>query len=492
MSYGLTRRSLLRGLGAAAVALPALEATEGRGQVDSRPKRFVLMYAGMSTGNDRGPGSLVQPATEGPGYELPRSLLPLGATGTAWGGPSYDVQDETTVVTGLEIPWGTGSAIPPGGKSVEFHYNTAEPQTTGVRRGPDRSAGEPATSADVLAADALGETTHQLLSYRVQAARYIVGGNASGGGLHALSLRRRPDGSLQRIDAISSPRLAYESLFSTFVPDDGDREDALRRLQTRRDVLTAVRARTDRLARRLGAADRQRLEQHLHELNQLQMRLAMTPEPTAGACMRPMEPGDDPPIADGHETQMNGNLMYTPGRGWSDETLRGEVMVDMVKMAFACDLVRSVGFRITLDQTFLNAQDATGHASDMHETTHGGAGDDGCRDSIAWHVAHFARLVRALKDTPEVDGSSLLDHTAVVLLFEGGFGHDPESGSDERSHSTENMSALVAGHVGGLAPAGHVRAIGMHPANVVASALSAVGLEPRLGEIDGRIDSLFG
>ena len=134
----------------------------------------------------------------------------------------------------------------------------------------------------------------------------------------------------------------------------------------------------------------------------------------------------------------------------------------------------------------------TGVSSDAHETTHGRGGLDGVSDMLAWHVSFFARFVEKLRDTQEVDGSSMLDHTAVVLLFEGGKGYDPESGRNDRAHSTENMVALVGGRVGGLLPGRHVVADGRHPAHVLISAMSALGLSEELGEMTGRIPELFG
>ena len=216
----------------------------------------------------------------------------------------------------------------------------------------------------------------------------------------------------------------------------------------------------------------------------------MIPETTGGVCMVPPVVGDDPPIADGHALNDEGNLRYTPGRGWSQETLRGNTMVDLVKMAFACDLARSVGFRISLDQTFLNGESAVGSGTDMHGSTHGRGTPTACSDNLGWHVAFFARMVQQLRDTPDGDGS-LLDSTAVVLLFEGGHGWDPEGVREGAAHSTENMVALVAGRVGGLRGGVHIPTDGVHPSRVLASAMQAVGMEDRLGEIEGRLPELF-
>jgi hypothetical protein len=111
---------------------------------------------------------------------------------------------------------------------------------------------------------------------------------------------------------------------------------------------------------------------------------------------------------------------------------------------------------------------------------------------LAWHVRHFGRLIQKLRDTPDVDGTSLLDHTAAVLMFEAGWGQD--SGDPNKplsSHSTENMSALIAGRAGGLKGGVHVVAPGKHPANVVLTAMRAVGVDRALGDLSDPIDELL-
>jgi hypothetical protein len=139
-----------------------------------------------------------------------------------------------------------------------------------------------------------------------------------------------------------------------------------------------------------------------------------------------------------------------------------------------------------------------GHASDLHELGHfgvggGTAGLEAVSDGVAWHVGHFGRLVQKLRDTPEIDGSSLLDHSALVLVFEGGWGYDPESGEALNVHSSENMAALIAGHAGGLNPGGgrHVSNAGGHPTQVINTALRAVGVDHEMGEVDGVVGALL-
>jgi hypothetical protein len=102
--------------------------------------------------------------------------------------------------------------------------------------------------------------------------------------------------------------------------------------------------------------------------------------------------------------------------------------------------------------------------------------------------------LKGLSDTPDLDGRTLIDNTAVVLVFEGGHGYDPATGNNGSPHSTENMVVLVGGHAGGLNQSGgrHVRAPNRHPVEVVNTAMAAVGVDGGLGEVEGQIDALFG
>jgi hypothetical protein len=204
------------------------------------------------------------------------------------------------------------------------------------------------------------------------------------------------------------------------------------------------------------------------------------------------DPGEDPPIGESLPSTADGHG-YVTTAAYSDEDLRAELMFDMIRMAFACDMSRVAAVRLTIDQCFMNMFPLTGAQGEVHEMSHGQAAPDDHGDAVGWHVKHFARFVRMLADTQELDGTRMLDNTAIVLVFEGGYGFDPESGSDNRAHSTENMCALVAGGAGGMVQGKHIRAPGMHPANVILSAMTAAGYPgDSLGDISGVVDGLFG
>jgi hypothetical protein len=139
---------------------------------------------------------------------------------------------------------------------------------------------------------------------------------------------------------------------------------------------------------------------------------------------------------------------------------------------------------LTMWKCYINMFNFGGWRTDMHELTHGAAGRDapnGLADSINWLVRMFGRLVEKLKGLPEA-GGTVLDSSALVLLFEGGWGKG--EGKAITAHSTENMIALVAGRAGGLKSGQHIKATMKHPASVVLSAMNAAGyVGDRLGGV---------
>lgn len=498
--FRLQRRTLLRGIAGTALALPALEImgpSSARAGGGAAPKRFVMMYGGMSIGADGQP-NLVVPDLVGAGYDLKRALGPIGAealpVNPGLGGQGYGVQDHVSVVSGLTIPWDTGNGVPPGGKTPEFHYNVIGPQTSGMRGGPGRIEEPNGPTADQIVTAAIGaDSLFPSLSYRVQAASY-VGSNSTGGSDARISYRQSDAGGLEALDPIFSPELAYASLFGAWPgPDPAAAAAAEFLLRRRKSVVDLVRDKLEKLVPRLGAVDRARLERHLDEVRGLETRLDAIPPDGQGDCTLPPAPGADPPVA-GAAVEYNGE--GGDGTGYSNEDLRAEILFDLIAMAFACDLTRSAAVRMTFTQSFLQMGELIGSPGEIHGYGHNGMQTE-YADAVGWHVKHFARLVAKLRDMHDVDGSTLLDHTAVVLMFEGGHGYDPESGNDGLlAHSTENMVVLIGGHAGGLNQGGgkHIVGTGLHPANVVVSAMVGCGVAQdteTLGEVTGVVPELF-
>lgn len=489
----LPRRTFLRGAGGIALAVPALEIMRpavGRTHEGDAPTRYVVAFCGASIGRtdpEYAPAGstadLFVPDGVGPGYAVKRATQPLADLG---------VTDEVTIVSGMKVPWDEGNGIPVAGRRVAFHESTMCPLLTGTRGLPSGDTVVAQTS-DQFVADVLTGAPRRMLPVKVQAASY-VGGSGLGSTRGTLSYQE-VDGAIEAVTPIVSPRLLYESLFTEFLPPGSDPAviaEAEFQLRRRTTVIDLVKDQADHLKGLLGGSDRQRMERHFDELRDLEERLVGLEALPGGACELPVAPGDDAPI--GEATGAD----YDVQGAWSDEETRALVHTDLLHMALACDLTRTVSLMYTHAHCWMNMYPVTGHANDLHGLGHGQSGSDASRlealsDGVAWNVKHWARLVAKLRDTTDFDGRRMIDNTAIVLLFEGGHGYDPDAGT-QSVHSSENMAALIAGRVGGLNPNGgqHIVAAGEHPARVLTSAMHAVGAGDELGEVSGVIAALFG
>src|SRR6185503_9577165 len=98
MALRITRRAMLRGVGGAAISLPALDIMFDRGgtahaQATAIPKRYIVCFGGQSLGGDDDPlHNDYVPKTVGRDYDLKSALAPLAP-----------VQGEVSVVSGLSI-----------------------------------------------------------------------------------------------------------------------------------------------------------------------------------------------------------------------------------------------------------------------------------------------------------------------------------------------------------------------------------------------------
>jgi hypothetical protein len=453
----LSRRTVIRGAGIA-LALPPLEAMAPAGRARAAvPSRFVIAFGGTSTGGLGKPDEIVAPAAVGPGYAATGTLAPLAELG---------VTADVGIVSGLAIPWATGGAVPPGGRVAGFHGTTMVPQVTGLRAlAHDRNP--TGGSADQIVAEAIGATTPpRSVFLRVQPKSYKP--TASVRGRMSWDRKGRP------IDPIISPRSVFDALFGTVQTstDPAAVRAAEAALRARRSVLDHVIDSATRVRGRLGAADRLRLDKHLEDLRAFERSLA--PGAEAKSCAPPPAPAADPEV----------------GAAYSDEEQRAQLLVDLLATAMACGVVRVAALQLTFVQSFLGMAALNGSKTDMHDLNHQGSLAT-LGDCVKWHVKHFARLAERLKRARELDGGAVLDHSALVLVFEGGHGWDPEAGRPHNSHSSENMVALYAGRAGGLRPGQHIRARDKHPAQVVLGAMHAAGARvAALGEVSGLIPEM--
>jgi hypothetical protein len=477
----LNRRALLKGAAGISLALPTLEAMldvngEALAQGTAIPTRYGVCVAGTTHAGDNDPAPpLFAPDTVGRNYDLKTGTQPLGMFG--------DVRQHVSVISGLQIPMGVAGQTPPaGGWEYDFHIQAKSPLLTGKPHPGVGSHGVGGASSDQIVSDAIaGPTVHKALVYRVQAGWYLTVASPSGRDL--ISYREDASG-VRAIPATVSPRAAFDALFSGFTGPDPTASAQLDfQLRQRKSILDLVKRRTERLMPKLGLADQARLQRHLDEIRDLERRVNAFMPPATTTCQKPADPVDPAVGVPGDDGA------FTSSVGYSDEETRATLLTDMIALAFACDLSRVAALQYTMFQSHMNMYALTGYLNDLHGVGHN-LGNGPAAECMAWHVKHFARLVSKLRDLPEGAGT-VLDNTALVFLPEGGHGRDPDTGRLNRSHSTENMVALIAGHAGGLKPGKHVVAGGAHVGNVICSAMKAAGGPDRLGDVSGVLPELF-
>jgi hypothetical protein len=483
----LSRRAVLKGAGGVTVALPLLEMMldSEPALAGTAPARYLVLWGGQSMGADGDPlDNLFVPDAVGAAYDLKTATQPFA---------DYGVENEITIVSGLSIPTANGGSPPAGGRPDDFHINNMGPLITGMRsldhdkRGP---------SSDQIMAELIGQTNvFQSVTYQIQAGWYLS--VSAPYGRDVLSIRDGGGGDLIEIPGTVSPKQAFDTLFYNFQPSDDPAEAAAADFAWRRrkSIVDLVKRRAERLVQKLGGADQKRIERHLDEIRDLEQRISAIPPDPGGACVKPPDPGPDPSLG-GNQPNVNGENQYDQNLGYSGEEERANIFMDLVHMAFTCDLTRVGAVMFTMAQSHLNMFQLSGAATDLHEIGHNGVqgGTQRVAEAQAWHMKHFAYLVDKLRDTPEGNGS-VLDNCAIVWLWEGGHGNDPSTGNPNSSHSTENMCCAIAGGAGGLVRGHHVVAPpGLdHPANVIVSAMQAAGYAgDTLGEVSGSIPALFG
>lgn len=211
----------------------------------------------------------------------------------------------------------------------------------------------------------------------------------------------------------SDPRAAFNDIMG-LVPEPSDesqptRDDLIR--DARASVLDMAAQEYERLAPRLGAEDREKLERHRAHVRDLELALDLT-----------VGPGCNPSFSD------QGHVIDRFSR--------------VAAMALACDLTRVM--TIVAQNIPTGEFGAPGyldmHQDIAHQSDPGQSGFDHMASYNRAYAEHFAYLLDQLNAVPEGDGT-LLDHTAVVWLTELGAGND--------GHDLHRVSNVVAGGANG-------------------------------------------
>jgi hypothetical protein len=186
-------------------------------------------------------------------------------------------------------------------------------------------------------------------------------------------------------------------------------------------VLDRVREDATSFSSALGHEDKARLDEYLTSVRSVERTIASLPPEYAKELERPQESGDM--------------------RDWPRIA---KLQSDLLVHALASRQTRVASYMLTKCQS-LTRFPWLGHTTDQHHGyTHAGIatpeGQRVLRDICRWHVQEFAYLLNRLKSIPEGSGT-LLDHTCLVFVHEH---------AEANSHKTSGMSAILAGHAGGL------------------------------------------
>ena len=432
----------MKGMGAT-IALPFLDAHLRAFGASARqaPARLVCieMVHGAAGSSPWGLSqNLWAPAAEGRDFDLtPTSLRPL-----------EPFRQHLTIISNTDVP----SADPTEAREIGGdHFRSSATYLT--QSYPKRTEGadvEAGISLDQLYAQRFGQDT-PIPSMQL----CIESVDQSGGCGYGYSCVYTDAISWaapnKPLPMIRDPRVVFDQMYSAF----GTGATTAERLERRnedRSILDWVQRATRRLERSLGAADRARLSDYLDNVREIERRIQAV-EARNGSG----EPRELPGAPDGIPDSFAEHV---------------KVMFDLQLLAFRSDITRVFAFKLGRDGSN-RAFPESGANGAFHIMSHHSEDPKRIRDFAkvnTYHVSMLPYLLKALRDTPDADGRTMLDNTAVLYGSPMG---------NPNQHNHKRVPFLIAGHAGGALKGGvHLKAKAGTPlSNVMLSLLHSLGLD---------------
>ena len=440
----LSRRTLLKGLGAS-LALPALDAMLPRAAW-SAPEtliknRMAFMFVPI--------GAIMEhwtPERDGADYELSKTLMPL-----------KDVQQDILVLSNF-----VHDKARPHGDGGGDHDRDPATFLTGAHARKSQTDIFIGQSVDQYAAERIGKQTR----------------------LPSLELATEAGGQAKRCEYACAysghiswktptvpmakeikPRAVFERLFG----GTSDPTAQAQRAFTRRSILDFVAQDTQRLTARLGAGDRQKLDQYLTSVREIEQRIERV-------AVAPERPTPDVQVPDGLP------------KSWGEHK---RLMYDLMLLAFQTDTTRICTFMLANGGTSRSLEEI-GISDAYHRLSHHGKDPEKLaklQKVDRFMVEQFAYFLKRMKSTPEGKGS-LLDH--AMILYGSAL-------SDPDRHNHENLPIVLAGKGGGTIKTGrHVKYSNAFRtrnevplSNLLLSMLERMGLHAeKFGDSNGRAANL--
>jgi len=428
----LSRRTLLRGTGAA-LSLPFLDAmVPALGAKTAPVKRLGFVYIPMGAHRPE----WTPQSEQGRLTKLSTTLSSL-----------EKVKDQLTVIDRLELK----NAYP--GTHATSNAAFLSAATAKWTESSDYYLG---TTADQVAAQQMGQST-RLPSIELAMDLLTVVGQCDNGYACVYQNNLSWSSPTTPLQAEAHPRLAFERLFG----DGGSVADRTAELRREASLLDWVREDIARLQRKLGTADRHRVNEYLDTVREVERRVQQAEANTGQSPLQDLDRPVGVPAA------------------YADHA---RLMFDLQVLAMQGDVTRVLTFQLARE-TSNRSYPEVGVTESHHPLTHNGGNPEKLAKVAkvnAFHVSLFAYYLEKLKATPDGDGS-LLDHS--LILYGSGM-------SDADIHDHTNLPILVAG---GKATGGrHIVAKDNTPlANLHLSLLDRVGVKlDSFADSKGQIDGL--
>jgi hypothetical protein len=210
----------------------------------------------------------------------------------------------------------------------------------------------------------------------------------------------------------------FRQLFLQGTPEQIEAQ--IRELDTGRSILDAVADQAKDLQRKVGASDRDRLDQYFTSVRDLESRLLAS---------RGWEHKPKPVVNVSEPVDPTSPAQYMA---------KVKLMYDLAKLAFETDSTRAISLMLnSVGTPVLQLQGET-ITDSYHNLSHHGKADDKLTQLKVvdeWHMKLLAGLFQDLKSVRE-GGETLLDRT--MILYGSNLG-------DANAHTTTNMPTLFAG-----------------------------------------------
>jgi hypothetical protein len=373
----MSRRTLLRGAGGVAVALPFLDAMWSSRQARAAggaPTRLLINFTenGVVEPNWYPTGDLKN-------FKLASSMQSL----EPW-------KDNLVIFEGID-QMGDGSNGGGGHQRGKTGCLTAQPNLNGRAFG---------ISIDQLIANQIGTQSR----FKSINASVFVKGTLRDGLIFS--------GPMQMVVPEDNPSALFTQLFSGPLPsaagatvDPAAKAEFERLRLKKKSILDRTLDEYQRVSAQVGATDRARLGVHMEAIRSVERSLDVVSGVASASCKKP-----DPPAA--------GGFVET-----------GKAQMDLLTLALACDLTRvaSLQWRSSVTAfTWVNVN------SEHHGLSHqqGSAGADAQLSRInKWFVDQAAYMLGRLKSFSDVGGTTLFDNT---LFF---WPNELATGRHRRTHA---------------------------------------------------------